>query len=173
MMMVAPPLVPFSNSENTDPTYSKFGSSLLQDAHFRCPTHSDRDVSANVRLAPILLQKSKIEQPQNLAKVDLWISLLLRRLSTPLRRSMIAILDETIWSMANALCIAHLFDEAVQQSNKTLRMDPNFAIGHYELGQAHIRAIDSKLALLRHFNYAIEQRGRTCNPNLGGCPSYH
>jgi len=38
--------------------------------------------------------------------------------------------------MADALCITHLFDEAVQQSEKTLRMDPNFAIGHYELGQA-------------------------------------
>jgi TolB-like protein/DNA-binding winged helix-turn-helix (wHTH) protein/Tfp pilus assembly protein PilF len=37
---------------------------------------------------------------------------------------------------ADALCIAHLFDEAVQQSKKTLQMDPNFAIGHYELGQA-------------------------------------
>jgi TolB-like protein/DNA-binding winged helix-turn-helix (wHTH) protein/Flp pilus assembly protein TadD len=38
--------------------------------------------------------------------------------------------------MADTLCIAHLFDEAVQQSKKTLQMDPNFAIGHYELGQA-------------------------------------
>jgi TolB-like protein/DNA-binding winged helix-turn-helix (wHTH) protein/Flp pilus assembly protein TadD len=38
--------------------------------------------------------------------------------------------------MADALCIAHLFDEAVRQSKKTLQMDPNFAIGHYELGQA-------------------------------------
>ena len=38
--------------------------------------------------------------------------------------------------MSDALCIAHLFDEAVQQSKKTLRMDPNFAIGHYQLGQA-------------------------------------
>ena len=37
--------------------------------------------------------------------------------------------------MADALCIAHSFDEAVQQSEKTLQMDPNFAIGHYELGQ--------------------------------------
>jgi len=50
-MMVAPPLVLFSNPEDTDPTYSKFGSSLQQDSHFRCPTHADRDVSANVRLA--------------------------------------------------------------------------------------------------------------------------
>jgi hypothetical protein len=48
MMMVAPPLVLFSNPENTDPTYSKFGSSLQQDLHFRCPTHADSDVSANV-----------------------------------------------------------------------------------------------------------------------------
>jgi TolB-like protein/DNA-binding winged helix-turn-helix (wHTH) protein/Flp pilus assembly protein TadD len=38
--------------------------------------------------------------------------------------------------MADALCIAHLFDEAVQQGKTTLQMDPNFAIGHYELGQA-------------------------------------
>ncbi len=38
--------------------------------------------------------------------------------------------------LADALCIAHLFDEAVQQSKKTLQMDPNFAIAHYELGQA-------------------------------------
>jgi TolB-like protein/DNA-binding winged helix-turn-helix (wHTH) protein/Flp pilus assembly protein TadD len=38
--------------------------------------------------------------------------------------------------IADALCIAHLFDEAVQQSKKTLEMDPNFAIGHYQLGQA-------------------------------------
>ena len=38
--------------------------------------------------------------------------------------------------MADALCITHLFDEAVQQSKTTLQMDPNFAIAHYELGQA-------------------------------------
>jgi tetratricopeptide (TPR) repeat protein len=38
--------------------------------------------------------------------------------------------------MADALCIARLYDEAVQQSRKTLEMDPNFAVGHYELGQA-------------------------------------
>ena len=38
--------------------------------------------------------------------------------------------------MADALCIARRFDEAVQQSKKALQMDPNFAIGHYELGQA-------------------------------------
>jgi len=36
MMTVAPPLVLFSNPENTDPTYSKFGPSRQQDSHFRC-----------------------------------------------------------------------------------------------------------------------------------------
>jgi TolB-like protein/DNA-binding winged helix-turn-helix (wHTH) protein len=38
--------------------------------------------------------------------------------------------------LADALCIAHLYDESVQQSRRTLEMDPNFAIAHYELGQA-------------------------------------
>ena len=38
--------------------------------------------------------------------------------------------------MADALCIAHRYDDAVQQGQKTLQLDPNFAIGHYELGQA-------------------------------------
>jgi len=38
--------------------------------------------------------------------------------------------------LADALCIAHLYDESVRQSKKTLEMDPNFAVAHYELGQA-------------------------------------
>ncbi len=38
--------------------------------------------------------------------------------------------------LADALCVAHLFDEAAQQSRKTLEMDPNFAVAHYQLGQA-------------------------------------
>jgi tetratricopeptide (TPR) repeat protein len=38
--------------------------------------------------------------------------------------------------LADALCIAHLYDESVQQSRTTLEMDPNFAVAHYELGQA-------------------------------------
>jgi tetratricopeptide (TPR) repeat protein len=38
--------------------------------------------------------------------------------------------------LADALCIAHLYDESVQQSRKTLEMDPNFALAHYQLGQA-------------------------------------
>ena len=38
--------------------------------------------------------------------------------------------------LADALCIAHLYDESVQQSRKTLEIDPNFALAHYQLGQA-------------------------------------
>lgn len=38
--------------------------------------------------------------------------------------------------LADALCIAHLYDESVHQSGKTLEMDPNFGLAHYQLGQA-------------------------------------
>jgi TolB-like protein/DNA-binding winged helix-turn-helix (wHTH) protein/Flp pilus assembly protein TadD len=38
--------------------------------------------------------------------------------------------------LAEALCVAHLYDESVQQSKRTLDMDPNFAVAHYQLGQA-------------------------------------
>src|SRR5436190_21829426 len=41
--------------------------------------------------------------------------------------------------LADALCIAYLYDESVQQSRRTLEMDPNFAIAHYELCQAFER----------------------------------
>jgi tetratricopeptide (TPR) repeat protein len=37
--------------------------------------------------------------------------------------------------VADALFVAHMYDEAVRQSKKTLGMDPNFAVAHYELGQ--------------------------------------
>src|SRR5256886_16448118 len=80
--------------------------------------------------------------------------------------------------LADALCIAHLYDESVQQSKKTLEMDPNFAVAHYQLGQAfeqkrmhdeaiaefqratelsgHSRAFDSNLAYV----YAVSEIGR-------------
>ena len=38
--------------------------------------------------------------------------------------------------MADALCIAHLYDESVQESRRALELDPGFAVAHYELGQA-------------------------------------
>ena len=73
-----------------------------------------------------------------------------------------------IADMADALCVARLYDEAVQKSKKTLEMDPNFAIGHYELGQAleqkhmHDEAISE-------FQRAIELSGHSgaFDSNLG------
>ena len=38
--------------------------------------------------------------------------------------------------IADALCIAHLYDESIRQSNKSLELDPNFSLAHFELGQA-------------------------------------
>jgi len=60
--------------------------------------------------------------------------------------------------LADALCIAHLYDESVQQSRRTLEMDPNFAIAHYELGQA----FEQKRMLneaIEEFRRAIELSG--------------
>jgi TolB-like protein/Flp pilus assembly protein TadD len=50
--------------------------------------------------------------------------------------------------LADALCITHHYDDSIAQSQKTLELDPNFALGHYQLGQAfqqkglHDAAID-------------------------------
>src|ERR1700747_2237394 len=38
--------------------------------------------------------------------------------------------------LADALCIANLLEEAIQQSKKTLELDQHFAVAHYALGQA-------------------------------------
>jgi TolB-like protein/DNA-binding winged helix-turn-helix (wHTH) protein/Flp pilus assembly protein TadD len=62
--------------------------------------------------------------------------------------------------MADALCIAHQFDESVQQSKKTLQLDPNFAIGHYELGQAFEQKQMHDQALTE-FQKAIEISGHS------------
>jgi TolB-like protein/Tfp pilus assembly protein PilF len=62
--------------------------------------------------------------------------------------------------MADALCIAHLYDESVQQSRKTLEMDPSFAVAHYQLGQALVQkhAYDEAIA---EFRRAIELSGHS------------
>jgi tetratricopeptide (TPR) repeat protein len=62
--------------------------------------------------------------------------------------------------LAEALCIAHLYDQSVQQSKRTLDMDPNFAVAHYQLGQAlaqkHLH--DEAIA---QFQRAIELSGHS------------
>ena len=60
--------------------------------------------------------------------------------------------------LADALCIAYLYDESVQQSRRTLEMDPNFAIAHYELGQAFERKRMLSEAI-GEFRRAIELSG--------------
>jgi TolB-like protein/DNA-binding winged helix-turn-helix (wHTH) protein/tetratricopeptide (TPR) repeat protein len=62
--------------------------------------------------------------------------------------------------IADALCVAHRYDEAVEQSEKTLKMDANFAIGHYELGQALVQkhVYDQAIA---EFQKAIELSGHS------------
>jgi tetratricopeptide (TPR) repeat protein len=41
--------------------------------------------------------------------------------------------------MADVLLIARRYDEAIQQSRKTMEMDPQFAVAHYQLGQAFVQ----------------------------------
>jgi TolB-like protein/Tfp pilus assembly protein PilF len=38
--------------------------------------------------------------------------------------------------LADALCIARLYDDSIRQSRKALELDANFALVHYQLGQA-------------------------------------
>jgi TolB-like protein/Flp pilus assembly protein TadD len=62
--------------------------------------------------------------------------------------------------LADVLCIAHLYDESMQQSRKTLEMDPGFAAAHYQLGQALVQkhAYDQAIA---EFQRAIELSGHS------------
>jgi TolB-like protein len=62
--------------------------------------------------------------------------------------------------MADALCIAHRYDEAIQQSEKTLQLDSNFAIGHYELGQA-LEQKQMHSEALAEFQKAIDISGHS------------
>jgi len=60
--------------------------------------------------------------------------------------------------VADALCVAHLFDEAVQQSEKTLALDPNFGMGHFQLAQALVQTHQYEAAIVE-FQKAIELSG--------------
>jgi TolB-like protein/DNA-binding winged helix-turn-helix (wHTH) protein/Flp pilus assembly protein TadD len=60
--------------------------------------------------------------------------------------------------LADALCIARQCDESVKQSMKTLEIDPSFALGHYQLGQAYERQSQHQPAI-DEFNKAIEFGG--------------
>ena len=70
--------------------------------------------------------------------------------------------------LADALCVAHLYDDSVQQSRKTLEMDPSFAVAHYELGQA-LEQKHMHDAAIAEFQRAIELAGHSAafDSNLG------
>jgi tetratricopeptide (TPR) repeat protein len=69
--------------------------------------------------------------------------------------------------LAEELLIAHRYDEAMQQSRKTIDMDSSFAVGHYELGQIFVEkhAYGQAIAELSR---AVELSGSstTCVSNL-------
>jgi TolB-like protein/DNA-binding winged helix-turn-helix (wHTH) protein len=62
--------------------------------------------------------------------------------------------------IADALCVARHYDEAVQQSKKTLEMDANFAVAHFELGQALVEQHLYDEAIMA-FKRAIELSGHS------------
>ena len=41
--------------------------------------------------------------------------------------------------LAELLALAHAYDESIQQSRKTIEMDPNFGLAHNHLGQAYLQ----------------------------------
>jgi TolB-like protein/DNA-binding winged helix-turn-helix (wHTH) protein/Tfp pilus assembly protein PilF len=70
--------------------------------------------------------------------------------------------------IADAFCVSHLYDQAVEQSKKALEMDPNFAVGHYELGQA-LEQMHMHDEAIVEFKRAIELSGHSgaFDSNLG------
>jgi len=60
--------------------------------------------------------------------------------------------------VANALNASHRFEESIQQSTKTLALDPNFAIGHFHLGEALVQQHQYDAAIAE-FQRAIELSG--------------
>jgi TolB-like protein/DNA-binding winged helix-turn-helix (wHTH) protein/Flp pilus assembly protein TadD len=53
--------------------------------------------------------------------------------------------------LADALCIAHLYDDSLRQSRTALELHPNFAVAHYQLGQTlvQMRKYDEAIAEFR------------------------
>ena len=79
--------------------------------------------------------------------------------------------------LADALCIARRYDRSVRQSQRTLEMDPNFAIAHYgQLGQAFVASANAEKAIaefqraieLASANAAFDQTSKMSTPSRGG-----
>ena len=70
--------------------------------------------------------------------------------------------------IADAFCVSRLYNEAAEQSRKVLEMDQNFAVGHYELGQA-LEQLHRHDEAIVEFQRAIELSGHSgaFDSNLG------
>ena len=70
--------------------------------------------------------------------------------------------------IADAFCVSRLYNEAAEQSRKVLEMDQNFAVGHYELGQA-LEQMHRHGEAIVEFQRAIELSGHSgaFDSNLG------
>jgi tetratricopeptide (TPR) repeat protein len=62
--------------------------------------------------------------------------------------------------LADALCIDRRYDDSIRQSQKTLEIDPNFAVAHYALGQAYQQK-QMYEAAIAEFKRAIELSGHS------------
>jgi TolB-like protein/DNA-binding winged helix-turn-helix (wHTH) protein/Flp pilus assembly protein TadD len=53
--------------------------------------------------------------------------------------------------LADALCIAHLYDDSLRQSRTALELHPNFAVAHYQMGQTlvQLHTLDEAIAEFR------------------------
>jgi TolB-like protein/DNA-binding winged helix-turn-helix (wHTH) protein/Flp pilus assembly protein TadD len=70
-------------------------------------------------------------------------------------------------NLAEAFCASHLYDKCMEQSRETLELSPNFALGHYVVGEALLQKhmYDDAIA---EFQRAIELSGHcgTFDSNL-------
>jgi len=60
--------------------------------------------------------------------------------------------------LAEVLLVARQFDQSIQQSLSTIALDPNFAVAHYQLGQAYVQNLKYSDAI-KEFQRAIELSG--------------
>src|SRR5262249_705962 len=69
--------------------------------------------------------------------------------------------------LAELLALAHSYDDAIQQSQRTLELDPQFGLAHNHLGQAYLQKhmINEATAELQKA-VALSGGGATCMANL-------
>ena len=74
-------------------------------------------------------------------------------------------------NVADALTVTHLFEESVRQSNKTLALDPNFAVGHFHLAEALLQQQQYEAAIAE-FQRAIALSGHLTSFDAGLAHAY-